>query len=106
VLLGCLVNDVKGVTELAPLVFVPQFLFAGFFIRTSLIPAYLRWAQYLCALKYSINLILINEFSLSTPACSASCQAMNVCADVLRENDIVAEAWWIYGLILFLLYGV
>lgn len=106
VLLGCLVNNVKAVSELAPLIFVPQLLFSGFFIRTSLIPIYLRWAQYLCALKYALNLILITEFSLSTPACSASCQAMNVCANVLEENDIVREAWWVYALVLFCLFAV
>jgi hypothetical protein len=38
VILGCAVADAKQVTELAPLVFVPQLLFAGFFIRTSQIP--------------------------------------------------------------------
>jgi hypothetical protein len=42
--------------------FVPQILFSGFFIRTSLIPIYMRWAQYLCSLKYAINLLLIIEF--------------------------------------------
>ena len=35
-----------------------QMLFAGFFIRTSQIPVFLRWAQYVCVLKYSINLLL------------------------------------------------
>jgi hypothetical protein len=34
VLLGCLVSDVKDVSEMAPLLFVPQLLFAGFFINT------------------------------------------------------------------------
>jgi hypothetical protein len=43
---------VKDVTELAPLLFVPQILFGGFFIRTSLIPVWLRWAQYVCGMKY------------------------------------------------------
>ena len=51
VLLGCAVSDIKTVTELSPLLFVPQLLFAGFFIKTSQIPIFLRWAQYLCSLK-------------------------------------------------------
>jgi hypothetical protein len=62
--IGCLVADVKDVSELAPLLFVPQLLFAGFFIRTSLIPIFLRWAQYLCAIKYAINLVLLTEFNV------------------------------------------
>lgn len=40
--LGAAVSNVKDVTELAPLLFVPQLLFAGFFIRTSQIPVFLR----------------------------------------------------------------
>jgi len=69
VLIGCLVSDVKDATELAPLLFVPQLLFSGFFINTSKIPVFLRWAQYLCALKYAINLVLLTEFSPGNPNC-------------------------------------
>ena len=50
--LGCAVGDVSQVTELAPVIFVPQLLFAGFFIQTDKIPIFLRWAQYLCGIKY------------------------------------------------------
>jgi len=45
VVLGCSVPDVKTVSELAPAVFVPQMLFAGFFVRIDQIPIYLRWVQ-------------------------------------------------------------
>lgn len=41
--------------------FVPQLLFAGFFVAIKEIPVWIRWAQYLCSLKYSINLVLIAE---------------------------------------------
>eukprot|EP01033_Poteriospumella_lacustris_P001267 gene1266-923_t len=41
-------------------------LFVGFFIRTSLIPVFLRWAQYLCSLKYAMNLIILTEFRLTS----------------------------------------
>ena len=47
VVMGCALTDVKDVTEMAPLLFVPQILFAGFFVRISQIPVFLRWAQYL-----------------------------------------------------------
>jgi hypothetical protein len=43
VLLGCLVTDPKQANEVMPLALVPQILFAGFFIRTSLIPFWLRY---------------------------------------------------------------
>merc|ERR1712032_1477274 len=52
VMLGCAVEEAKTATELLPLLFVPQLLFAGFFVRSDLIPGWLRWAQYLCSLTY------------------------------------------------------
>ena len=48
--------------QAAPAIFVPQFLFAGFFVKLSQIPVWIRWAQYLCSLKFGINLLMINEF--------------------------------------------
>ena len=67
--LGAAVPNVKQVTELAPLLFVPQLFFAGFFIHTSQIPIFLRWAQYLCGIKYTMNLILLTEFNRDLPSC-------------------------------------
>lgn len=102
VILGCAVADAKQVTELAPLVFVPQLLFAGFFIRTSLIPEFMRWAQWLCGLKYGINLILLTEFD---PA-NASCQgkASSNCHEIIDSNDIKSGEWWIYFLLLVMIF--
>ena len=42
VLLGCAVEDPKMAQEFLPVLFVPQILFAGFFIPTDYIPAWLR----------------------------------------------------------------
>lgn len=102
VMMGCVLDDVKDVTEMAPLLFVPQLLFAGFFIRTSSIPVFLRWAQYLCSMKYSINLILMTEFNPS----SKSCQGENhqACLNVLEENNIKQDDWWIYAILLFVIF--
>ena len=58
--------------ELSPLLFVPQLLFAGFFIKTDQIPVFLRWAQYLCSLKYAINLILCIEFDVGNDSCGGA----------------------------------
>eukprot|EP00808_Paulinella_micropora_P029614 g71858.t1 len=63
VMLGCVMNDVKQATEAAPLLFVPQLLFAGFFIRIDQIPVWLQWAQYTCSLKYALNLLVLTEFN-------------------------------------------
>jgi ABC-type multidrug transport system ATPase subunit len=103
VMLGCTLNDVRDVTEMAPLLFVPQMLFAGFFIRTSQIPIFLRWAQYLCAIKYSLNIILITEFDASNPSCSGD--SADACRGILEDNDIKPNDWWIYMIILFVLFA-
>ena len=56
VLLGCAVEDPKLGQEMLPILFVPQMLFAGFFVTPDLIPVWLRWAQYLCSLTYRVRL--------------------------------------------------
>ena len=103
VLLGCMLSDVRDVTEMAPLLFVPQMLFAGFFIRTSQIPVFLRWAQYLCSIKYSINIILLTEFAPGLSSCDG--ESAEACRQVLITNNIEVNDWWIYMLVLFVLFA-
>lgn len=105
VLLGCLVENPKQAVEMAPLTMVPQILFAGFFIRTSDIPVWLRWAQYLCSLKYGINLFVINEFASYRDSCEESPQSAYNCNHIKEVNDIHPEYWWVYALILFGLFA-
>lgn len=102
ILVGCLVTDVKQVTELAPLLYVPQLLFAGFFIKTSQIPLILRWAQYLCSLKYAMNMLLLLEFALSNKNCSGNAHAF--CGSVVSSNDISKDSFWVYILIMGALF--
>jgi len=61
-MIGCSVEHAQSAQELSPLVFVPQILFSGIFIPISLIPEGLQWLQYLCALKYAVNLACVVEF--------------------------------------------
>ena len=81
--------------------FVP---FVGFFIRTSLIPIFLRWAQYLCAIKYAVNLVLLTEFNVLNKSCQGD--AMFNCKNVLINNDIRVEDTNIYILVIFGLFVV
>jgi len=69
--LGCATTNVKTAIEAVPLAFVPQMLFAGFFVPIAQIPVYLRWSQWLCTLKYSINIMLLTEFTEDTPLVNA-----------------------------------
>lgn len=70
VLIGSSVENPNVALEFIPALIVPQLLFSGFFIQTSLIPELLRWAQYLCSLTYAIRLSLVYEFGdCGTPTC-------------------------------------
>lgn len=104
--MGALVTDVKTITELAPLLFVPQILFAGFFIRTLSIPVFLRWAQWLCSLKYTVNLVLLTEFNLDNASCNTSPAAYQNCKQVLDDNNIVASEYYISIIMLVVLVVV
>lgn len=89
--IGALSSDVRVAFQLQPLLFVPQILFSGFFVPISHIPEWLRWAQYLCSLKYTINLLMIEEFkgvpsTLEVPVSSYDtvvygCSGANLTAD-------------------------
>ena len=59
--IGSLANNVQVAIQFVPLLFVPQLLFGGLFIAIEDIPIFLRWAQYLCSLKYSINIMTTIE---------------------------------------------
>lgn len=104
VFLGALIPDPKQAVEMSPLLFVPQILFAGFFVRTSLIPVWLRWAQYLCSLKYGINLLITIEFNPGNNYCDGG--AHQNCVDVLENNDVVFRLWWLYIVLLLVLLVV
>eukprot|EP00941_MAST-03F_sp_MAST-3F-sp1_P002942 g2942.t1 len=54
-LIGSLSRNVEVGIQLTPLLFVPQLLFAGFYIPINEIPEWLSWAQYLCSLKYDVK---------------------------------------------------
>jgi ABC-2 type transporter len=101
VLLGCSVEDPKLAQEMLPILFVPQMLFAGFFVAPSLIPVWLRWAQYLCTLTYAIKLALVAEFDrdCGSPEGDASCQRLLTNIDASQE-----DVWW-YWVVLIGLFA-
>merc|ERR1712048_506249 len=86
--ISCSVANAQSAQELAPLIFVPQILFTGIFIPIGLVPKWLRWMQYLAALKYAINLGSIVEFSSPEDEL------------VLETQDIHKDKAWLYVMIL------
>lgn len=61
-LIGSSIGNVKTAMEVTPLAFVPQILFAGFFIQMEQVPVVFRWLQYFCSLKWGLNIVQANEF--------------------------------------------
>lgn len=106
-LIGALVPDAKAAQEVAPAILVPQLLFAGFFISIDQIPELLQWVQYVCALKFAINLGSIIEFE-------DICSEPNVTADIaigcerriFEANDVEPDQAWLYVLILIMIFAV
>eukprot|EP00929_Paragymnodinium_shiwhaense_P003160 TRINITY_DN103595_c0_g1_i1.p1 TRINITY_DN103595_c0_g1~~TRINITY_DN103595_c0_g1_i1.p1 ORF type:complete len:703 (+),score=153.58 TRINITY_DN103595_c0_g1_i1:77-2110(+) len=61
-IIGCGVASAEKAIQFGPLVLLPQMLFSGLFVPVGKVPQSLRWVQYLCPLKYAINLLEITEF--------------------------------------------
>jgi ABC-type multidrug transport system permease subunit len=90
-LLGSAVDNPDVAIQLMPALVVPQMLFSGFFISTEMIPLFLRWIQYICALTYAMRLALLYEFD----DCSDES-----CIDTLERNGVYElDSIW-YWLIL------
>jgi hypothetical protein len=92
VLLGCSVEDPKLGQEMLPILFVPQMLFAGFFVTPELIPSWLRWARYLCTLTFAVRIMLVEEFFDCDPGnATANTNCNRLVADIDADPD---DTWW------------
>ena len=103
---GCLSSNTEVALQSAPAIFVPQILFAGFFIQSNQIPVALRWVQYICSLKYGINLLLVAEFGPAvTDGWDLRDSLNNVtyrekAAALLSSEGINPDDWWVNGVAL------
>eukprot|EP00756_Hemistasia_phaeocysticola_P059595 Hpha_TRINITY_DN36422_c0_g1::TRINITY_DN36422_c0_g1_i1::g.20073::m.20073 len=64
-ILGSAAGNAEVAINLLPLMLVPQILFSGFVANTSAMPVWIRWVQWTCAMKYAMNLLLLEEFDPS-----------------------------------------
>jgi len=97
-LFGCTGPDARASLEASPLIFVPQFLFAGFFVPIKQIPQGIRWASWACFMKYAMNFLVIVEFRDAYKDLPRVDQRAWVDLDV-EEND---WTWSLYALIGFI----
>jgi ABC-type multidrug transport system permease subunit len=105
VFLGCATTNPKTAQEMVPLVFVPQMLFAGFFVAPSLIPFWLRWPQYLCTLTYSLRIVLVAEF-YNCGSKDKNLDASMACNQILDNVGAKSDDTWWYWIVLVGLFLV
>ena len=98
VLIGSAIEDPKLALEFLPVLFVPQILFAGFFVNPEFIPVWLRWAQWLCTLKYGVNLRIWYEWG-DNKDCTG-------CQNLLKSLSITEDDIWWYWVLLVVLFFV
>jgi hypothetical protein len=91
VMLGSAVENPKLGQEFLPVLFVPQMLFAGFFVAPKLIPIWLRWARFICTMTFALRIIMVAEFDRDC----GSVRGNENCQDLLDNIDAVPEeTWW------------
>lgn len=99
VLLGCAIVDPLLAQEMLPVLFIPQMLFAGFFVSPHLIPVWLRWIQFLCSLTFAVRILLVSEFDRDCGGAFAD----GLCQYVLDTAEASSEHVWCYWLLLLIL---
>jgi len=108
--LGSLVADVSKGMEIAPLLLVPQILFAGFFVPLTQVPVWLRWCQYLCFLGYSIKLLILAEFEWTDSVKDKRAELEEEYGDQWPRVDPVLNSGaesddaWFYIMVLLILF--
>lgn len=99
-LLGCAAANPEVAAGASGGIFVPQILFSGFYIPIDQIPEALRWMQYICSLKWGMNLFLLIEFGSDTRTESWPPEAEAEAVRIIDQNNVTDGDAWAYTLIL------
>jgi hypothetical protein len=86
------VASVEKAIQLAPLVLLPQMLFSGLFIPVDQIPDSLKWVQYMCPLKYAINLMAGAEFHYVKETLDSGCSQLECPGAYARKAGLEAQS--------------
>eukprot|EP00523_Entomoneis_sp_CCMP467_P003908 CAMPEP_0168742096 /NCGR_PEP_ID=MMETSP0724-20121128/12860_1 /TAXON_ID=265536 /ORGANISM="Amphiprora sp., Strain CCMP467" /LENGTH=679 /DNA_ID=CAMNT_0008789635 /DNA_START=46 /DNA_END=2085 /DNA_ORIENTATION=+ len=101
VLVGSALENPSVAMEFLPAIFMPQILFAGFFVPPDDIPVWLRWITYISPLTYGVRICLVAEFD---GGCAG--QIPNYCEQVLDNVNAEPDDTWWYYLVLIALFVV
>jgi len=96
-ILGCMTPNIESAFQMITLVFVPQIIFCGFFVGIDQIPDLLHWANYLCALKYGIANILMEEFGENDPGTDLIFDRFELDRSDIARNYLILFAMFLAG---------
>lgn len=97
--LSATIADIKQALTISILVVLSSVLLGGFFIRGSALPVWIAWARWLSVIKYSFELIMLNEFQLSsgetfTNSAQSSYTVHPITGQAILDNyDIETNVW-------------
>eukprot|EP01061_Rhynchopus_euleeides_P003370 TRINITY_DN12629_c0_g2_i1.p1 TRINITY_DN12629_c0_g2~~TRINITY_DN12629_c0_g2_i1.p1 ORF type:complete len:495 (+),score=248.40 TRINITY_DN12629_c0_g2_i1:167-1486(+) len=95
--IGAGTSSAETAVSLLPAIYVPQILFSGFFVSSEQIPKWLQWVQWLCPMKYTVNLVTAVEFN-------SDHVPDNRITDVdflIARSEMNRDLWWRDALIMF-----
>merc|ERR1712157_186698 len=95
IMIGSIIDEVRMAQQFLQIVLIPQVLLCGYFIPSHYIPSWLRWAEWICSLKYGVQLAIIYEYgwNCDTQACKGLIDSRHLSSD---------QIWWSW-LALFIL---
>ena len=101
-LIGASTGSAEQAVNLLPALFVPQILFSGFFISNDEVPDVLSWIQYICPLKYGVNVVTTVEFINDVIPDDRRQEV----GEFIKRSSINRDTWWFACTILLVLFFV
>jgi ABC-type multidrug transport system permease subunit len=98
-LIGAAIIDVKKALTISVITVLGSILLGGFFISRENLPVWIAWARWVSIVKYSYELVLLNEFQLShgltfTPAVPSAYTSNPITGDdVLNHYGVETKVW-------------
>jgi ABC-type multidrug transport system permease subunit len=96
--IGATVLDIQKAITLSIIVVLSSVMLGGFFIRQSNLRPWVRWARWISFMKYSFELLLLNEFDVGdqtfTPSARSAFTTNPITGDdVLNNLGVETNIW-------------